>query len=38
MQLDRCRSADNGFSGSDVKVIGPRRKTRQTGSYTPFLR
>lgn len=38
MQLDRCRSADNGFSGSDVKVIGSIRKTRQTGSYTPFRR
>nr|DAH62915.1 MAG TPA: hypothetical protein [Caudoviricetes sp.]DAO98030.1 MAG TPA: hypothetical protein [Caudoviricetes sp.] len=38
MRLERCRSVENGFSGSDVKVIGSSRKTRQTGSYTPFRR
>nr|DAL59028.1 MAG TPA_asm: hypothetical protein [Caudoviricetes sp.] len=38
MQSDRCRSVKNGFSGSDVKVIGSIRKTRQTSSYTPFPR
>nr|DAG23212.1 MAG TPA: hypothetical protein [Caudoviricetes sp.] len=36
MQLDRYRSVENGFLGSDVKVIGSIRKTRQTGSYAPF--
>nr|DAQ70314.1 MAG TPA: hypothetical protein [Caudoviricetes sp.] len=29
---------ENGFSGSDVKVIESSRKTRQTGSCTPFQR
>lgn len=38
MQSDRCRSVENGFSWSDVKVIGSIEKTRQTGSYTPFRR
>nr|DAU31458.1 MAG TPA: hypothetical protein [Caudoviricetes sp.] len=26
MQSDRCRSAENGFSGSDVKVSGQSKK------------
>nr|DAI07084.1 MAG TPA: hypothetical protein [Caudoviricetes sp.] len=38
MQSDLCRSVENGFSRSDVKVIGLVRKTHQTGSYTPFQR
>lgn len=38
MRLERCRNVENSFSVSDVKVIGSIRKTRQTGSYTPFPR